>query len=160
MAGAPRGLLVPIDESNWRSALAVRVAERQLEFVADHQPVALVILAKAYVQPGGRAWEPLAFVVDGRVVAVLALAHGEGVSEIVNLAVDIDHQGRGVGRAVLAAARSRARASGSGALELTAHPSNEAVQALYVHAGLRPTGEVRHGEPVWRATLDDASAEQ
>lgn len=47
-------LLEPIDARNWRESLGVRVAEEQLRFVADHQPVALVILAKCYVQPGGR----------------------------------------------------------------------------------------------------------
>lgn len=43
------------------------------------------------MQPDGRRWEPLAFVdATGMALAVLALAHGEHVSEIVNLAVDSD----------------------------------------------------------------------
>ena len=51
--------LVPIDQSNWRDALRVRVSDEQLPLVADSQPVALVILAKAHVGEGGRRWEPL-----------------------------------------------------------------------------------------------------
>ncbi len=66
------GRLVDIDESNWRNALGVRIPDDQLPLVADYQPVALVILAKAYVQPGGRSWEPLAYVAgDGAMVACL-----------------------------------------------------------------------------------------
>lgn len=148
-----QGELVLIDESNWRAALRVRVGNDQLAFVADHQPVALVILAKAHVRPEGRIWEPCAFVVDDRIVAVLALAHGDGVSEMVNLAVDVDHQRRGVGGAVLDAVIDRSRFVGSEAIELTAHPSNRPALSLYQRGGFTPTGELRGGEPVWRLAL-------
>src|SRR4051794_15554581 len=67
--------LARIDEHNWRAALAVEVTPDQLRFVAGHQPVALVILAKAYQRPGGLDWEPLAVSQDGTLVAVVALAH-------------------------------------------------------------------------------------
>ncbi len=100
-----------------------------------------------------RIWEPFAFVVDGRVVAVLALAHGDMVSEMVNLAVDVDHQRRGVGAAVLDAVIDRSRFVGSEAIELTAHPLNLPALALYQRAGFTPTGELRGGEPVWRLAL-------
>lgn len=153
MLDPQRGVLVPIDESNWRAAVDVRVADDQLEFVADHQPIALVILAKAHVQPGGRRWEPLAFLVDDHVVAVVALAYGDGVCEIVNLAVDVGQQRRGVGSAVLAAACERARSVGVGSIELTAHPSNESAQALYRRTGFSATGDRRGGESVWRLSL-------
>ncbi len=147
------GELVPIDASNWRAALRVRVGEDQLRLVADHQPVALVVLAKAYVQPGGRTWEPLAFLIDESVVAVLALAVGDETAEMVNLAVDIDHQRQGVGAAVVAAVIGRARGHQLEAVELTVHPDNESAQALYRRAGFSPTGASRHGEPVWRYEL-------
>ena len=52
--------LAPIDQHNWRAALAVEVTSGQLAFVAGYQPVALVILAKAYVRSGDLGWEPLA----------------------------------------------------------------------------------------------------
>jgi ribosomal protein S18 acetylase RimI-like enzyme len=148
-----RGDLVPIDESNWRAALLVRVGEEQLRLVAEHQPVALVVLAKAFVQPGGRTWEPLAFVVDGHVVAVVALAHGDRIAEMVNLAVDVAHQRRGIGSALVAAAINRARRSGLEAMELTVHPDNESAIALYRASGFSPTGDHRDGEPVWRFDL-------
>ena len=126
--------------------------------VADHQPVALVVLAKAYVQPDDRRWEPLAFIeATGAVVAVLALAHGKHVTEIVNLAVDVGHQGRGVGTEVVAAALDRCRQLGAISVELTVNPSNETAARLYRRVGFAPTGEVRDGEPVWTQALADES---
>jgi hypothetical protein len=68
--------LVPIDQSNWRDTLRVRVTDGQLPMVADVQPIALVILAKAYVRDGGRRWEPLAYLSpEGTPIAVLALTY-------------------------------------------------------------------------------------
>lgn len=67
--------LAPIDQRNWRAAVAVRVSPDQVRLVAGHQPVALVILAKAYVRPGDLDWEPLALTAAASVVGVVALAH-------------------------------------------------------------------------------------
>lgn len=151
------GRLVPIDKSNWRRALEVRVADGQLVMVADHQPVALVILAKAYVQPGGRSWEPLAYVAaDDTVVAVLALAHAKGVTEVVNLAVDSSRQGEGVGTDVMNAVLARSRERGSRTVELTVDQTNEAAVRLYQRVGFSPTGEMRDDEPVWSVALIEA----
>ncbi len=148
------GRLVLIDGSNWRRSLAVRVSDEQLPFVADHQPIALVILAKAHVRPGGRVWEPLMYVVEGgHVAAVLALAHTASVSEVVNLAVDEGWQRRGIGTAVMESVVDRCRDRGSNTLELTVHPENHAAAALYRGSGFEPTGEFRDGEPVWSRTL-------
>ncbi len=147
--------LVPLDSTNWRAALEVRVTDQQLPFVADHQPVALVILAKAYVQPGGRRWEPLGFVgADGSIVAVLALSYAEQTAEVRNFAVDVEHQRRGIGLKAMRAAIEWSRRAGVSTLELTFHPDNEAAAGLYERAGLCPTGETRSGEPVWSISLD------
>lgn len=149
MTPTPGGSLLPIDQSNWRAALEVRVTDEQLAMVADHQPVALVILAKAYLQPGNRSWEPLAYVLDGSVVAVLALAHAKRVSEVINLAVDVNRQHSGIGTVVMRSALVRAKNRGSTSVELTVHPSNEAAAALYRRVGFSPTGEQRDGEDTW-----------
>lgn len=143
--------LVAIDALNWRDTLTVRVADDQLRFVAGHQPVALVVLAKAYVRPGGLAWEPLAVVRGDRVVGVLALAHAPTHSELLHLAVDASQQGRGVGTAAVAlvVAHVEATRPACGEVRLTVHPDNERAQRLYRRAGFRPTGEERDGEPVW-----------
>ncbi len=146
--------LVPIDQSNWRAALRVRVSDEQLPMVADSQPVALVILAKAYVRPDGRRWEPLAYLsTDGAIVAVLALTHADDVVEVRNLAVDITRQGAGVGTAVMNAVLDWCRAQGSTSVELTFHPANEVAARLYAGVGFSPTGETRNEEPVWSISL-------
>ena len=147
------GALVLIDESNWRAALQVQVTDEQLRLVADHQPVALVVLAKAHVQPGGRTWEPLAFVVNGQVVAVVALARDERTMEMVNLAVDVERQRQGIGASGGDAAISRASQHGLEAVELTVHPDNAPAIALYRSSSFTPTGDLRDGEPVLRYDL-------
>jgi len=91
--------LVPLDLHNWRASLAVEVLADQLRFVAGYQPVALVILAKAYVRPGDLDWEPLALITKGSVVGVVALAHSPTRTELLHLAIDADTQGRGLGSA-------------------------------------------------------------
>ena len=147
--------LVAIDADNWRAALAVGVTDDQLPFVAGHQPVALVVLAKAYVRPGGLDWEPLAVVRDDDVVGILALAHDATSSDLLHLAIDQAHQGEGLGTAAvglvvdhLSATRPRCEE-----LRLTVHPENAPAQRLYGRAGFRPTGEERDGEPVWSRRL-------
>ena len=151
----PAFRLVAIDGHNWRDAVAVRVSDDQLPFVAGHQPVALVVLAKAYVRPGGLEWEPLAVVRDGRVVAVLALAHDTGRSELLHLAVDEPHQGQGVGAAAVDLAVRHVRSTRPGCREvrLSVHPDNARAHRLYARAGFGPTGEERDGEPVWSLDL-------
>jgi ribosomal protein S18 acetylase RimI-like enzyme len=148
------GELVLLDASNWRRALEVRVGDDQLWLVADYQPIALVVLAKACVQQGEREWEPMGFTNSaGEFVAVFALAHGETVSEITNFAVNQQHQGQGVGKRALAATADWCRSRGSTILDLTVNPKNARAQALYTSAGMSPTGEERNGEPIWSMTL-------
>ncbi len=146
--------LVPIDQSNWRAALEVRVSDEQLPMVAESQPVALVILAKAYIRPGGRRWEPMAYLdTDGTVIAVLALTYAGDSAEVRNFAVDITRQGAGVGREVMNAVLDWCSTQGSTSVELTFHPSNDAAARLYGHVGFSPTGTERNGEPVWSISL-------
>lgn len=143
-----------IDRDNWRDLLAVRVRPDQLRFVADHQPVVLVVLAKAYVRPGDRRWTPLAIYDGSQPIGVAALADDGGSCELFHLVIDHDLQGRGHGASALGLlighARDRLRVR---RLELTVHPQNHAAERLYRGAGFVPTGETRHGEPVWLLEL-------
>lgn len=150
-----------IDESNWREALDVRVHDDQLAFVADHQPVALVILAKCFVRPGGRRWEPL-LVRDrhGVAVGVLALEHGAAGCELRNFAIDARRQGEGLGTAAASAVIQRALQGKSDCEELlvSAHPKNHAAHNAYSTAGFARTDEIRNGEPVFRFRIDRSGA--
>lgn len=53
--------LEAVTRDNWRRALELGVAPGQQRFIADYAPIALVVLAKAYVRPGGRLWLPYIF---------------------------------------------------------------------------------------------------
>jgi ribosomal protein S18 acetylase RimI-like enzyme len=146
--------LVPIDSGNWRLAMEVSVTADQLPFAADHQPVALVIMAKAFIADGDLDWEPLAFELgDGAIVGVLGLAHDAATSYVFNLAVDQSHQRTGVGTAAVAELIERVRARSGTCLSLTVHPENEGGRNLYRKAGFSPTGATKHGEPVWELRL-------
>lgn len=143
--------LTPIDQRNWRAALAVQVADDQLRFVAAHQPVALVILAKAFLRLRDLDWEPLAVGEGDSIVAVVALAHASAHTEVFHLAVDAARQGHGVGSAtvrLLVAHVTRSRPNAQH-LRLSVHPENAAARRLYQRHGFSPTGELRDGEPVW-----------
>ncbi len=155
MEDPPPLRLAQIDQHNWRAALAVRVTADQLPHVAGHQPVALVILAKAYVRPGDLDWEPLAVTAGGSVVAVAALAHASTSTELLHLAVDVSKQGQGVASTAVALLVSHVAETRPDAedVRLTVHPDNEGAQRLYRSQGFLPTGEVRDGEPVWSLNL-------
>lgn len=147
--------LAPIDQYNWRAALAVEVTPGQLRFVAGYQPVALVILAKAYVRSGDLDWEPLAIMSGASVVAVVALAHSGTHTELLHLAVDAARQGQGVGSAsvdllVAHVIKTRQHAED---VRLTVHPDNERAHRLYQSRGFLPNGERRDGEAVWSLRL-------
>ena len=152
----PAFRLEAIDQHNWRAAVAVRVSADQVRFVAGHQPVALVILAKAYVRPGDLHWEPLAVVSDASVVGVVALAHSGGNTELLHLAIDIDRQGQGIGSAAIKLVLARVTASRPDCQKvvLTVHPDNTRAQRLYRGVGFSPTGEMRENEPIWSLTLE------
>ena len=147
--------LALLDRSNWRAALAVEVTPDQLRFVASHQPVALVILAKAYVRPGDLDWEPLAVTAGASVLGVVALAHASTHTELLHLAVDVLKQGQGIGSAAveLLLAHVAETRPGAECVRLSVHPDNGRAQRLYRRRGFSPTGEVRDGEPIWSTNL-------
>lgn len=155
MEDRPPLRLAPIDQRNWRAAVAVHVSPDQVRLVAGHQPVALVILAKAYVRAGDLAWEPLAVTAADSVVGVVALAHARAHTELLHLAIDVSKQGRGVGSAaveLLVAHVAETRPS-SQEVRLTVHPENARAQSLYRSRGFLPNGQVRDGEPMWSLSL-------
>jgi diamine N-acetyltransferase len=142
--------LTPIDQSNWREANKVLVRDDQLRFVAAHQPVALVILAKAFLQVDGKDWEPYAFLNDQReIVGVVALAFEDVLCELFHLAIDQTMQGRGYGTAAVASIIEYATGKRScTSLSLTVHPDNANADHIYKQAGFVATGETRNGEPI------------
>jgi ribosomal protein S18 acetylase RimI-like enzyme len=142
--------LAVIDASNWRRALEVEVRSDQVRFVADHQPVALVILSKCYVRPDGQTWTPYLALDDDEPVGVAAVAsHGDG-AQLRHVAIDHRRQGAGLGRLLVDAvvAEIRRTQPGCRSVLVTTHPENEVALSLYRSAGFRPTGAFSGIEPV------------
>jgi GNAT superfamily N-acetyltransferase len=96
--------LVPITHVNWRAAAAMRVRPGQLQFIAGYEPIALVILSKAFVRLGDVDWWP--YLVQDTDVAIGALAlpderRRNRQMTLFHLFVDAHHQGNGYGRAAV-----------------------------------------------------------
>lgn len=149
--------LVPLDADNWRTTLEVRTRPDQLPFVASYEPVALVILAKAYLGAAGLRWHPFAVKRGDGFVGVVALAHPEPPDdcEIFHLAIDAAHQKQGIGRAVLGLAEDwvRRELPDCRRLSLAVHPDNRVARRLYESAGFEPLGIVRDGEDLMARAL-------
>lgn len=156
--GDPAVTLREVTRENWRTTLRLAVRPDQQRFVADHAPIALVTLAKAYVRPGGLNWTPYAIYAGERAVGMLALACAPSRADecwIYHFFIDQAEQGRGYGRAALAALVALARAERPACrhIRLTVHPENRGAQRLYAGAGFRPTGAKQDGEPVYELSL-------
>ena len=145
-----------INSSNWRRALEIRTAPGQLRFVAEHEPVALVILSKSFVRHGGFKWEPFALLSDDTMVGIVALAHSGSTCKICHLLIDQSQQGNGLGTTAMRTILDYViqKLPGCHELTLTVHPDNEHACRLYQSAGFRRTGECRNDEPEWRLEIE------
>ena len=142
--------LVPITRANWRDAAAIRVGEGQLRFIADYEPVALVILSKAFVRIGDLDWWPYLVKHAGYPVGVLTLAderQRNGQIALSHLLIHADRQRSGHGRAALRLVIDLARQlDGCERLRLTVHPDNHAAIDLYRSEGFTDDGVDNDGE--------------
>lgn len=133
--------LEPITRENWRAASRVRLKPGQLSHVADHEPVSLVIMAKALVREGGFEWFPLAILDEDRIVGVVALVDERTVRggfALFHLVIDAEEQGRGLGRAAMRAAIDFAREfEDATTLRLLVSPRNTAAIRLYESLGFQ-----------------------
>jgi len=148
---------VPITRANWRDATAIRVGEGQLRFIADYEPVALVILSKAFVRVGDMDWWPYLVKDGGYLVGVLALVderQRNGQVALFHLLVDAGHQRSGHGRAALRLVIELARhLNGCQRLRLTVHPDNHAAINLYLSEGFTRDGVADDGELCFSASV-------
>ncbi|MCR6655071.1 MAG: GNAT family N-acetyltransferase [Opitutus sp.] len=80
---------------------------------------------------------------EGRVVAVAVLTVDGASAELNNLAVDPAHQGRGLGRRMLAHVLAHARATGCTRVEVGTGNSSLRQLEIYQRSGFRIIGVVR-----------------
>ena len=154
--------LHPITRENWRDALNVVVADDDLRFVADHQPVALVILSKCYVRPSGAEWTPWLIKAGETPAGVFALVFAADHCLLINFAIDHQLTRRGIGRRAVELAIEHVQQTRPDAtsITLTVHPDNLAAQGLYRACGFEPTGDLSDGEPIWRRPIRPISTPQ
>lgn len=142
--------LEPVTSTNWREGLGVRARAGQARFVADYEPVLLVILAKSAVRVGGVEWWPFLLKDQASTVGVVAVAdHREhhGALMIFHLLIDARHQRRGYGRAALRLIIELGlQADNCHTVRLTVNPHNAAAIALYGSEGFEVTGTDDDGE--------------
>lgn len=147
--------LEPITADNWRTTLSVRTTPSQLEFVADYEPVALVILSKCFVRPGDIDWFPFAITINKKTVGVVALASSRNRCEILHLVIDRDQQGKGLGTASVHLLVDYIRKSWAEVetVSLTVHPDNQVAQHIYSACGFVATGELKDSQQVMEMPL-------
>ena len=150
--------LEPITAANYDAALAVRVQPDRLRFVASIEPVALIMLAKCWVNYDGQAWHPFVLTVDGDVVGIVAVGVGGEVAWVHHVLIDEGSQGRGYGRALMVAVGDWLRSLGTVTrVGLNVLPANEVGWRLYASLGFVPVGLTVDGQTITMADLADVA---
>lgn len=154
----PMLVMREVTRENWRDALRLAVRPEQQRFIADYAPIAAIVLAKAYVRPGGLIWTPYAFYAGDAMVGLAALAYEPGSADnywLYHFFIDRDYQGRGYGKDALQLLVEllREQQTGCHVLRLTVHPENVVAQRLYTRAGFQSTVAELDGEPVFALHL-------
>jgi GNAT superfamily N-acetyltransferase len=134
-------------------AAGQRFRDFGLEAVAEDEPASIEELQDHAA--AGRAWvavgdagEPVGYILVGEI---------EGAAHIEQVSVAPDHQGRGLGRALIARVRAWAIERGSPALTLTTFDHIPWNRPLYEHLGFRVVPEEEIG-PGLRAVREAEAA--
>lgn len=150
----PRLTVRPVTAHNWLDALALDVDESQRHFTASVERS----LARAYIQPYGYLYEPMAIYVGGKMVGFYCLVYRDADTShcfLTGLFIDKASQGRGYGRAFLHSFLEGLRRQVPYYQEvlLTVHPDNHVALHLYRSLGFTPTGQQLEGETEMRLRL-------
>lgn len=150
--------LQEVTAANWRATLNLHVHPEQQRFIADFTPIAAIVLAKAYIRPGGLIWKPLAICAGQTLVGLLALAYQADGSDpywLYHFFIAHQYQKQGYGTAALTALFDWLSAEHPNCriLQLTVHPENYHAQRLYEQAGFAATDQRIEGEVVYRCII-------
>ncbi|HET8663966.1 MAG TPA: GNAT family N-acetyltransferase [Nocardioides sp.] len=148
--------LTPVTSENWRDVAAVRATEAQSSWVAD---VTYYLCLSAY----GNVWRSCAVLEGDAVVGhVMWGVDPEDDSHwFGGLVIDRERQGRGLGRATVAALlrfwEQEPALSGTPYTQaaLSVSPDNTAARALYASLGFAETGEMTDDELVMRRPVEN-----
>ncbi len=152
-ASLPAVRLVPVDATNWRAVAAVSPREDQQRYVTA---VTYYLCLALY----DGTWHCLAVVVGGAVVGhvMWGVDPQDGAVWLGGLVVDSSAQGRGVGRAAVAALLDRFTTDGRVNVALSYAPDNTVARNLYRTLGFVETGEMEDDEVVARYRRDGDAA--
>jgi len=150
----PSITLRDITRDNWRATLALTVHPEQQRFIADHAPIAAIMLAKAYIRPDGLVWVPYVIYADAEMVGLIELAYEPGSRDqywVYHFFIDRLHQGKGYANVAFKAFIQLIRElySDCRQINLAVHPENSRAQRLYTSLGFQPDGRELWGEPVY-----------
>ena len=146
--------LVAITEENWRDALAIQVQPERLAYVASIEPVALILLAKAAVNPDGQTWHPLLLLADGVPVGIVGVGVLGDVAWVHHVLIDHEHQGQGHGRALMKLVAAWVPATVA-RLGLNVVPANVVGWALYESLGFVTVGVTTDGQNITMAYVSE-----
>ncbi|MET7637131.1 GNAT family N-acetyltransferase [Streptomyces sp. NPDC005438] len=145
--------LSPLTADTYQDVLRLHVAEDQRGYVSPN----VRSLADAWARPTAR---PMGLWEDGTAVGFALLDDAPerpGTLDLVRYMIDEGRQGRGLGRAGLAAVVDLARQEGFARVRLSVVPGNTTADHLYGSVGFRATGEVDDGETVMVLDLDGSA---
>lgn len=147
-----------ITRDNWLDALDLQVRPDQQNFVAEYEPIVLIMLAKAYVRHREMEWTPLAIYADEQIVGLVALACRPQTTDtywLYHFFIDHTQQGKGYGRQALKAFLRlvHERYPQCEQLSLYVNRNNTHAQTLYTRAGFAPTGQVLEDELIYQADV-------
>lgn len=145
----------PVTAANWREAIALDVHPEQRAFT----PSVAVSLAKAYIQPDGAVYDPVAVYAGQTMVGFYSFIYYPGNMQYVSIGgflIDRAHQGKGYGRAALADFLTNVshHYPECSAVFLTVNPQNEVAVRLYTRFGFVKTGDVMVGEEIMRLGME------
>jgi diamine N-acetyltransferase len=149
----------PVTAANWREAIALEVHPEQREFT----PTVAVSLAKAYIQPDGAAYDPIAVYARGTMVGFYSFIYYPGELQFCSIGgflIDRAYQGQGYGRAALVdfLATIQRKYTICSDVFLTIHPRNEPALKLYQSLNFVKTGDVIDGEEVMRRPMKSSAS--
>ncbi|HMN29426.1 MAG TPA: GNAT family N-acetyltransferase [Caldilineaceae bacterium] len=149
----------PVTAANWREALALDIYAEQREFT----PSVAVSLAKAYIQPDGAVYDPIAVYAKGKMVGFYSFIYYPGELQFCSIGgflIDRACQRQGYGRAALVDFLTTVQHKYPTCSDvfLTIHPRNQAARNLYQSLNFVHTGDVIDGEEVMRRTMDSSTS--
>ncbi|WP_394188131.1 GNAT family N-acetyltransferase [Paenisporosarcina quisquiliarum] len=147
--------LVEITKDNWRDVIRLRSAEdevnRQFErFIASNT----VSLAQASIEG---TWTTRAIYHDDQLIGFAMYGYAEelGGYEICRLMIDYTQQGKGYGKQSIALILDELKKiEDCKDVLICFEPENEIAKALYEQVGFDNTGQITHGELVYKLSFE------